>query len=292
MMNTFLVVFLLLTLRSCMMPARFAPSGRQYNPHKLVGLLGVIALLSGCANPYATYYHGLENAKAIPNYVPSTQPLVIYSTDNFARDIASLQSKGFVVIGNSSFNANSNVVSERQVRSQAEKLDAAVVLISSKYTNTVTGAMPLMLPNNTTSYSTGSATAYGPGGTVNAYGSGTTTTYGTQAVMMPYSVNRSDFGAIYFARIKVRFGVFVEPIDDTTKKRLESNLGARVRVIVEGSPAYLAGILPGDILLQYGGEDVISAEQFSKLLVPKYSGSFTVRLDRDGKKVEKTVTIN
>ena len=257
-----------------------------------VALLGAIALLSGCANPYATYYHGLENAKAVPNYVPSSKPLVIYSTDNFTRDITALQSKGLNIIGSSSFNAGSNAVSEQQVRSQAEKLSAAVVLISSKYTNTVTGAMPLVLPNNTTSYSTGSATAYGPGGTVTAYGSGTTTTYGTQTVMMPYSVNRSDFNAVYLAYVKPRLGIFVEPTDNITKKRLESNFGVRVRVTVEGSPAYLAGIMVGDILLQYGGEDVISADQLLKELIPKYSGTFSVKFDRDGKKIEKTITIN
>ena len=110
--------------------------------------------------------------------------------------------------------------------------------------------------------------------------------------MMPYSVNRSDFGAVYLTYVKPRFGVYVEPTDNATKKRLDSNLGARVRVTVEGSPAYLAGIMVGDILLQYGGEDVISADQLIKDLIPKYSGTFSVKFDRDGKKIEKTVTIN
>jgi hypothetical protein len=256
---------------------------------KRLAVVVTALLLAACANPYEKFYHGTPDGRALPGYQASAAPIQLYSTDNFARDVQLLQSKGFGVIGNSSFNAGSNAVSERQVRSQAEKVGAQVVLVSSKYTNTVTGAVPLNLPQTSTSYSTGTATAYGPAGTATAYGSGTTTTYGTQTVMMPYSIDRSDFGAVYMAKFKTRIGVMVEALDDQTRKRLDTNFGVRVRVVIEGSPAYAAGIFPGDVLLAISGESVQSVDYF-RTMVPKYSGQLVkINLDRDGTRIEKSV---
>jgi C-terminal processing protease CtpA/Prc len=218
-------------------------------------------------------------------------PLKIYTTDNFPKDIDALICKGYYPIGNSSFNAASNNVTESQLRDQAEKVNAQVVLISSHYTHTVTGAMPLVLPNTSTSYTTGTATAYGAGGTVNAYGNSTTTTYGTQTTMMPYSVARSDFGAVFFVKIHTRVGIILAPIDDATRKRLGTNSGLLVRLIVDGSPAFNADIFPGDILMAVGTDNVQSPEQYQELL-NKYEGqTVTFHLDRDGQAIEKTFRI-
>lgn len=260
---------------------------------KKIMLLFLVALLSACVNPYGKYYRGTEDARTTQGYVPSTQPLQIFSTDNFDRDIPALISKGYFVAGQSSFNAPSNSVSDRQIRKQAEKIGAAAVLVSSKYAGTVTGAVPVTLPHNSSSFTTGTATAFGPGGVVNAFGNATTTTYGSQTVMMPYSVSRSEFGAVFFAKVKNRLGVLPEPLDDQTRRRLDSNLGVRVKLVVEGSPAYMAGIFPGDVILSIGADSIQSPEHFMKVLLPKYEGqTVTVKMDRDGKPIEKEVHLS
>lgn len=171
-------------------------------------------------------------------------------------------------------------------------MSAKVVLISSRYTNTVTGAVPLVLPNTTTSYTTGSATAYGSSGMVNAYGNSTTTTYGTQTTMLPYSNNRADFSAIFFVKSSSRAGVIVVPIDDATRKRIGTNSGLLVRVVIDGSTAFNADIFPGDILLTVANEKVLSQEQYTQLL-NKYEGqSVTFYLDREGQPIEKIFRIS
>src|SRR6266436_5457950 len=120
-------------------------------------ILGLV-FLAGCANPYAQFYHSTADPNMLArSMIVSSAPLVIYTTSDFPKDVDGLIRKGFVPIGNSSFNAGSAAVSERQLRSQAAEVHAQVVLISSHYTHTVTGAIPLVLPNNSTSYSTGSA---------------------------------------------------------------------------------------------------------------------------------------
>lgn len=248
--------------------------------------------LSACANPYSQFYRPTLDAKTMPSYIPASGPLKIYTTNDFPKDVDALMRKGYIPVGNASFNAASNKVTESQLRDQAAKVSAQVVLISSHYTHTVTGAMPLVLPNNTTSYSSGTATAYGPGGgMVNAYGNSTTTTYGTQTMIVPYSVSRSDFGAVFFVKTRTRAGIITVPLDDVTHKRLGTNSGVLARVIVDGSPAFNADIFPGDIVLAVGSEKVQSPEQYTQLLNQYEGQSVTFHLDRDGQAVEKTFRI-
>jgi PDZ domain len=251
-----------------------------------------LALLSGCVNPYAKWYQGADNGRSLPWYQATSEPVKIFTTDNFDRDVPAVVTKGYNVIGRSSFNAASNSVSERQIREQAEKVGAQIVLVSSRYSHTVSSAVPLTVPQNTTSFTSGTATAFGPAGTVNAYGNSTTTTYGTKTVMMPVAVSRSDFGAVYLAKSKTRLGIVSEPLDEQTRKRLESNLGVRVKLVIEGSPAYLGGVLPGDILLAISDDAVQSVDHLQRVLLPKYEGqTVTLKLDRDGKAVEKTLQL-
>ena len=216
-----------------------------------------IFVFAGCAsNPYAQFYRGTPDGRTIENYIPPTGPLQIYTTNDFARDVDALEKRGFAPIGNSAFNGAANRVSERQLREQAEKLGTAAVLVSSHYTHTVSGAMPLTLPNTSTSVTNGTATVSGPGGFANVNGSATTTTYGTQTVMMPYNVQRADFNAVYFVKKRAHLGVFYGVIDSATRTRLQTNAGALIRVVVEGSPASRADILPGDMILTIDGERV------------------------------------
>jgi PDZ domain len=249
-----------------------------------------VLVLYGCANPYAQFYRGTPDARTVANYVPPEAPLRIYSTNNFARDIELLERRGLAPIGESSFNAAASRVSERQLRAQAEKLGAAVVLVASQYTGTVAGAMPLLVPNNSTSYTTGSATVVGPGGVANVAGSATTNTYGSQVVMMPYAIRRADFDAVYFVKVHQHFGVFYGVIDDATRARLQTNAGVLIKTVVEGSPAALADILPGDIILAIDGERVDSREMFNAEMKTKLGRETTLTIDRNGQRIEKKVT--
>jgi hypothetical protein len=147
-------------------------------------------------------------------------------------------------------------LTEGQLRKQAEAIGAAVVLTTSHYTNTVSGSLPLTLPNNTTSYTNGTATVTGSGGTAFVNGSATTTTYGTQTVMLPYNIQRNDFGAVYFIKARVRLGLLYGQIDPATRSRLQTNAGVLVRLVVDGSPASHADILPGDIIMALNGQRV------------------------------------
>jgi len=109
---------------------------------------------------------------------------------------------------------------------------------------------------------------------------------------MPYSVAHADFGALFFAKTKAKVGIIPQSIDDETRKRLETNAGIKVLVVVEGASAFQADVLPGDIVLAVGGERVQSMQHYVQLL-KKYEGqTVSFQLDRDGKPVEKHIAIH
>src|SRR5882672_10446769 len=130
----------------------------------------LLALLVGaCANPYHDFYRPVPNmpadARTLPGYVPPDGPLQFFTTSDVQRDIREAIRRGYTVIGQSSFQSGGRGVTESNLRGQAAAVGAQMVLLTNKYSHTVSGAVPMTLPNNTTSYTTGSATAYDPAGT-------------------------------------------------------------------------------------------------------------------------------
>lgn len=258
---------------------------------RLLTFMIALATSACLPNPYAKYYQGAPDARLRPGYVAPSGPLQVFSSNDFNRDMLELNRRGYLLIGQSSFNAGMNAVRESQLRRQADQIGAQVVLIAPRYTNTVSGAIPLSVPTTSTTTTTATATAVGSGGSATAFGTGTSTTTGSQTVMMPYSVARADYTALYFSRFRSRLGMNVVALDDPTRVRLQSNFGVRVLAVVEGSPAFDAEVLPGDILLQIGEDRVSSVDHFSQLL-EKYQGrTVELRLDRGGREVKKTVTL-
>lgn len=248
------------------------------------------AALAGCANNWAKYYSGNENARTLPFYdARETGPIKIYRTVDPVKDRAELERQGYTQVGFSSFNAGSDSASEKQLRVQAEKIGAHVVLTGSNYTGTVTGAMPLTLPTSTTSYTSGRATVYGAGGPVTVNGSGTTTTYGTETTMVPYSVNRSDFGAAYFVKVRFHTGIVAKDLEDSDRQLIGSNKGVRVRVVINGSPAFLQDVLVGDIILTVSDDPVFSGPSFSAAIAKHQGSTVTLKIRRGDKELTKTL---
>lgn len=132
-----------------------------------IWLLSISFALAACANPYQKFCQSAPNgadARSIPTYDASVASIQIYSTNDFNRDIRALVQKGYAVVSQAAFNAGADRISVSNVRSQVEEVGAHVVLVSSQYSHTVSGAILLAIPHTQTSYTTGSVTAYGPYG--------------------------------------------------------------------------------------------------------------------------------
>jgi len=262
-------------------------------------LAGTAALLAGCANGYAQFYRPAQGAT--PDVIASLrvapasgQPFVERAAppgSDATQLLDAYAKRGFVLIGSATFNSGHNE-SENAAIQQGVKVGADLVLIlNPRYTGSTTTAVPLTVPTTSTSYSTGTATAYGPGGVVNAYGSGTTTTYGTSTTMIPITVNRSDYGAAYFVKRKWSFGAMWRDLNDSERQELESNKGVYVRLVVDDSPAFLADVLPGDIILAIDGAPVLNVASISNMVKVRAGQEVKLSLYRRGARLEKTVQL-
>lgn len=259
-------------------------------------LIAVVAgglLLSACgSDPFKQFFtgnphiDGLEQRRVAP--APEDPPL--WRGRDFNADADTLYKRGYVGIGLSEFNGSK--VDWDDARSMARSLGADAVVVYTKYTNTISGATPLILPNTQTSNTTMTGTAYGAGGTVNAYGNATTTTNGTQVAYVPYSIQRSDYRAVYVVKIRPVFGVWTMDLSDSQRQQIQSNSGVVVHAVADDSPAFTADVLPGDIITRVNGSPFSGTAAFTNLLQSYAGQAVELTISRNGKVIKKKVTLN
>lgn len=253
-----------------------------------IAILTALAMV-GCASGYQQFYKPYVDAGTLNDVEllkPDEEPKV-YGTNDFDRDTKALRSKQYVPVGYSSFNGKYE--DESNVKAQAKRIGATVILVNSKYTNTQTTTSHLFLPNSSTTYHSGSVYS---GGASGGY-SGTSTTYGNTVVPITTHQMRYDQTAVFFVKStkKPRFGVSLKNLSDDQRRALERNTGAIVDVVVEGSPAFFSNVLPGDILIKVNDSNVMDAKHASELMqgVSSATSSAVFTVIRNGK--EQTITI-
>lgn len=257
-------------------------------------VLGTIALLiQGCAAPFSKFYYdrtgGVDITKAPTVLISDGEPK-LFRGNQEKEDSLKMLEDGYAMVGYSSFNAGN--VDENGAISQARKVHASVVIIYSKYTNTVSGAMPLILPDTKTSSTSLYGNAYGSGGYATYSGTAYTTTYGTKTTYIPYTVHRSDYLATYWIKMKPPiFGTHIRDLTPEIKQQIGSNKGILIYAVIKGSPAFDADILKGDVLRKIGDVLVFDMDSFQGALA-KYKGRETdVVIVREGKELHKTIKL-
>lgn len=253
-------------------------------------------LLGGCASGYSQFYTGANGAT--PERVaelrvapPTATPEVVKTSSPPADVLQSFAQQGYALIGSASFTSGRGE-SESAALQQAIKVGADLVVISNpQYAGTVQRVMPLTLPTSQTSFSTGTATATGPSGTVTAYGSGTTTTYGSRTTYIPYSVTRYSYAAGFFVKRKFLLGTIVRALNDSERQRYQSNTGLYVTTVVNGTPAFMNNILPGDVIMTINGQPVFDDASLNVQLKSMRGRSISVTLKRGDSDVLKTIQL-
>lgn len=259
----------------------------------------ILALLclffTGCAsNPYKEFYHDNTEGKdlsTLPVIIPVDDPRIVEGSDPQA-SFKEMIEGGYVPLGYSLFNGK--MQDQNDALSFGKKIHAETVIVFKKFTNTVSGSMPVMMPTTQTSYTNANATVYGSNGrSATVYGSGTTTTHGTQTNYIPYSVDRYEQGAQYWIKMKAQiFGAKTKYLSDEKKRETSSNKGVEIWAVVKGSPAFMSDFLIGDILKKIGGKEIVSPEDYVQT-VQSFAGK-TVDIDyvRNGTSIKKSVTLN
>ena len=266
-------------------------------------ILLISAMLAGCVSGYQQFYNPIVDPRTLNDAVllaPDQDPQ-IYGSDNFEQDTLTLQSKNYILIGYSSFNGA--LEAETGAIAQAKRLGATVVLVASQYTNTQTTTSTLFLPTTTTTYHSGNLsgnTTYnsfssGYLGSSSTYGTytGTSTTYGTQAVPITTHQRRYDQTAYYFVEStkQWRVGVLYDDLTIEQRKQYGRNTGVYIGLVIENTPAYLANVLPGDVLIEINDDPVINVNQIDHLWdkAVAYKKFVKLKVIRQGK--ERIITV-
>lgn len=266
--------------------------------HMKILLAGCLALtLAGCVNGYSRFYRPFNGVspelvasrRAAP---PSGSPLLDHVGSMDKSILQAYMAQGFMPIGYSSFSGPAGQ-SEGGAVSEGVQLGAdLVVVVNPTYQGTRSAVIPITTPTSSTSYTTGSATAYGPGGITNAYGSATTTTYGTRTNYIPIAIERDSYGAVYFVKVKSYLGALVQPLPTEMQQELQTNRGVVVANIIRGTPAFESDILIGDVLLSIDSVPLDGPEQYSQVIKDKSGQSVAIKIYRHGTYLVKTVKLN
>jgi hypothetical protein len=257
--------------------------------------LGIVLLACiGCKNPFAEFYHdqtGGHDLVAEGRIGKGTGSPQVYTGTTPEADSLRMYEDGYLLLGYSSFNGNASVEKDDAISHGVRVGATTILLYPPKHTGTRSGSMPLVLPNNTTTYSTGSATAYGPGGTATVFGSGTSTTFGTQVVDIPYSVERYDYMASYWAKgtRPIVFGARYQDLNPAERAELGTNKGVKIIGVLKGGPAYRADILLGDIIRKIGRTEIQDSVHFGQVLQENNGTTAAVDLIRGG--APKTILV-
>jgi len=258
-------------------------------------LILFLIVLSGCAsNPYKKFYNDQTEGKellSLPVIIPTEKPRMIQGTDP-KESYKEMTREGYLMLGYSEFHGA--ISDEEDALSFAEKIQAEVVVVFSKYTGTKSGSVPIMMPTTQTSYSTGNATLYGSNGnTYNAYGSGTTTTYGSQTNYMPFSVDQYDQGAQFWIKGKPRtFGANAQDLSEERRKEISSNKGVELALVIKGSPAFKADFFEGDVIKKIDGKEIGTIQEYSETLASLKGKNIEIEFIRAGKQLKKLVQLN
>jgi hypothetical protein len=255
----------------------------------LGAVLGAALALCGCSSGYEKFYQPAQQSTI--GFLPFTgEPQIRNATGTPQETTFQMFRAGYALLGVSDFSGPAQ--DRAGAIAQAKKVGAAVIVISQRYQNTVSGALPITTPTSNTSYSSGTANIYGPGGMATGNYSGTTTTYGSQTTYVPYSIDRYEQTAAYFGPIPRRgFGTIVAPLTDMQRQQLGTNQAVLVLAVRDGSPAFLADILPGDYLFSIDGKSVYSRETVTQAFTQAAGRSTHVELMRNGQKVTKSINV-
>jgi hypothetical protein len=257
-------------------------------------MLLCVVLLSGCvSNGYRAFYHELPDAQdtlAQRVYPAPAEPKLDRLAGQFQDVQAQYTRAGYVAIGYSSYNGPTG--READALAQGKTVGADVIVVMSpRFTETVSSSIPVTTPTSETTYTNSNATVYGSGGTANVYGNSTSTTYGTSTTYIPVTTHRYNFEAVYLVKRKFTFGAQFAPLTDEERMKIQSNKGVRIQQVVNDTPAFEADILVGDIVLAVNGRGVSSTESLQQMLQNTAGQRLELAIIRNGEPLTKIVQI-
>jgi len=226
-------------------------------------ILAAIVASAACANDFKRFYEPFPDTGPIP-FTPDRQPpKIVPSTSDPFQDIALLWEKGYRPIGDARF--TSVWVSDKDALKFAKRIGATYVIRYSKDKGTYSGTRTVETSHSEdTPFRTNVTGSYGR--TIGTL-TGTVTTRWTETEVIPYTYTLYGQIAVYFCLLEKRgSGLFLIPPTKEGTAAAGTNLGGQVLAVREGSPAYNADILPGDVITALDGQGLPTFSSFNRII--------------------------
>lgn len=254
-------------------------------------MCAALLLSGGCVSGYQRSYRSAERVTAqdvaATRVAPSPAvPQLEWAEakDGEAARDARLR-RGYALLGSALF-VSGNERDEDQAVRQGATLGADLVLVlHPRYLGAETLATPVTVafrpyPFRPYPYGMGP----GPYGGF-AYGPWEPYAYPAQVI------ERWEHAAYFFYRCRYPLGVLAREPSDAERQRFQTNRGAVVRVVVDGTPAFSADILPGDLITALDGVALADPAALDAAIAAHPGAPVTLTLKRNGETLEKHVTL-
>jgi hypothetical protein len=254
---------------------------------RLLSALALGGLVTACAgNPYEKFYTPMSERQLSRVEHFTGQPRFVAGDRDPRADMRRMYEDGYGLIGTAAFTGRD--FDDGLAVDQAKKVGAAIVAVRQEYRNTETGVRTYQVP--TTSRGEHSGTINTTDGPV--YYSGSTTVRGTTTEVVPYSVDKYSYSAMFFSKLRRSgLGFLYSDMTAEEKRTAETNRGVVVTAVRKESPAYLANIVPGDILVSVDFYEVSDRESASRAIQAGFGRNVTYVLIRNGRQVATKVFV-
>jgi hypothetical protein len=250
--------------------------------------------LAACANPFhKAYRSSLERwpSGEVGRLLPTEGQVKIVTSDDMRKDALRMMEDGYLLLGRSLF--RSSEVDLGMARKVATENGASVILIARKYASSMTEAVPMSewIPEREVKVTETGVIQTGSNGGQTFERETTKKIAGEfRTQYVPQTTDYYDYAATYWAKSKPPiFGVLVAALDEEARQQLQSNRGVSIRAVINRSPAFLADLLRGDVIVRFAGVDIVDPDQFFDTVVQNEGKQVTVDFVRGGEK--KTVTV-
>lgn len=245
-------------------------------------IFACLLILSACGTgQFGSSYKGYSDPRLAADLVAlpeEGEPNLIRSTD-LDRDVRQYREHNYVVVGESAFNGVQE--SPNNAVKKAKEVGATHVIVSSEYTDT-RGRLAYDYQDyyrtiyvNKVRSVNGKSVRYREAVTVR------------DTVTVPYTQYYDNFDqwAIYMAKsTRVhKLGLIMRDLAPNERSSLGRNTGAFIDMVLSNSPAFMADIVPQDILVAINGDKVNNTNHAEELIRV---------LELDGKTIVLTVLKN
>lgn len=256
-------------------------------------ILTLLLLLASCGTgQFGSSYKAYSDPRLSPELVALTEegePNLIRSSD-LDHDVRQFREHNYVVVGESAFNGIHE--SPNNAVKQAKEVGATHVIVSSEYTDTRSRLAydyqdyyRTIYVNKVRSVN-GKSVHYREAVTVR------------DTVTVPYTQYYDNFDqwAVYMARsTKVhKLGLIMRDLSPNERTSLGRNTGAFIDLVLSNSPAFMADIVPQDILVAINGDKVNNTGHAEDLIRQLELDGETIILTvlKDGKQKDITFEFN